>query len=207
TSRLVAEVLRLARRKGLRGFGGACQSYGTNTPYLVWGPIWRAFFDLDPETPIRRQVRVLEGAVDDWVPERLEALPLLGSLLGLNLPENDFTKHLEPQHRKSALEALLRDCLIAAAHEAAEDGAGLLFVLEDLHWIDAASQDLRELAAKRIAELPVLIVLASRPPELLRLQTPRVEALDHFTRQELGPLTDAEAAQAIRAKVVQLWPQ
>src|SRR6185295_535220 len=44
-SRLLAEVIRLARRKGLRSFGGACQSYGTNTPYLVWGPIWRALFE------------------------------------------------------------------------------------------------------------------------------------------------------------------
>src|SRR5262249_20617541 len=47
-SRLVAEAIRLARRKGLRGYGGACQSYGTSTPYLVWEAIWRGFFGLDP---------------------------------------------------------------------------------------------------------------------------------------------------------------
>jgi adenylate cyclase len=179
-----------------RGFGGACQSYATNTPYLVWEAVWRAFFDLDPEMPARRQLRVLEGAIDDWAPNRAEALPLLGPLLGLHLPENDFTSNLEPQYRKSALEALLLDCLIASAHEATEDGSGLLFVLEDLHWIDAVSHD-----------LPVLILLAYRPPELLRLQAPRIEALEHFTRAELAPLTDAEATQAIRAKLAQLLPE
>src|SRR5262245_51327711 len=110
-SRLVAEVIRLARRQRLRAFGGACQSYGANTPYLVWGPIWRAFFDLDPEMPMRRQIRMLAGAIDDWAPERSEALPLLGPLLGIDLPENVFTRTLEPQYRKSALEALLWDCL------------------------------------------------------------------------------------------------
>jgi predicted ATPase/class 3 adenylate cyclase len=206
-SRLLAEVIRLARRRGLQGYGGACQSYGTNTPYLVWGPVWRAFFDLDPSMPLRRQARALEGTIDDLVPERMEALPLLGPLLGLNLPENDFTQSLEPQFRQSALHALLLDCLGTAAREAGEDGGGLLLVLEDLHWIDAASHDLLEQVARAIVDLPILIVLAYRPPELLRLQTSRVEALSHFTRVSLAPLTDAEATQAIRAKLAQLWPE
>src|SRR5262249_43379842 len=166
-SRLIAEAIRLARRKGLRGFGGACQSYGTNTPYLVWGPIWRGFFDLDADWPARKQIRMLEGAIEDLAPERLEALPLLGPLLGLNLPENDFTRTLEPRSRESALHALLLDCLRAAALQAASDGAGLLVVLEDLHWIDAASHDLLEQVGRAIVDLPVLIVAAYRPPELL----------------------------------------
>jgi adenylate cyclase len=206
-SRLLAEVIRLGHRNGLRGFGGACQSYGTNTPYLVWESIWRAFFDLDPATPVRRQVRALEGTVDEWVPERLPALPLLGPLLGLALAENDFTRNLEPQQCNSALHALLRECLQAAAREAAADGTGLLFVLEDLHWIDAASHDLLEDLARATSDLPVLWVLAYRPPELLRLQAPHIEMLDNFTRVDLRPLTDIEAAQAIRAKLAQLLPE
>ena len=31
------------------GYGGACQSYGTNISYLVWQSIWQAFFDIDPD--------------------------------------------------------------------------------------------------------------------------------------------------------------
>ena len=34
----------------------------------------------------------LESEVDDLAPDRLEALPLLGELLGLSFPENDFTQ-------------------------------------------------------------------------------------------------------------------
>jgi predicted ATPase/class 3 adenylate cyclase len=205
-SRLVGEVIRLARRGGLRAFGGACQSYGLSTPYLVWGSIWRAFFDLDPEAPPRRQIRMLEGEIEDLAPERVAALPLLGPLLELPLAENDFTQALEPQFRKSALQALLLDCLRAAALEAAAAGSGLLLVLEDMHWIDAASHELLELVARSIADLPVLIVLAYRPPELQRLQAPRVEALPHFTRVELAALAAAESAQVIGAKLRQLLP-
>jgi adenylate cyclase len=206
-SRLLAEVLRIARRKRLRAFGGACQSYGINTPYLVWGPIWRAFFDLDPEWPLRKQIRMLEGGVEDLAPDRLNSLPLLGPLLGLRLPDNDFTQALDPRSRESALHALLLDCLQAAARQAAADGTGLLLVLEDLHWIDALSHDLLENIARAIEDLPVLIVAAYRPPELLRLQAPRIENLEHFTQIALAPVTPVEAGQIIRAKLAQLLPE
>jgi len=90
-SRLVAEVIRLARKRGFIGYGGACFSSGTNTPYLVWQPIWQAFFDLDPEMPQRKQMRLLEGELEDRAPERVDALPLLGLVLDLPLADNEFT--------------------------------------------------------------------------------------------------------------------
>ena len=39
------------------GYGGSCESYGTHTPYLVWAPIWRAFFDVDPAADQRGVAR------------------------------------------------------------------------------------------------------------------------------------------------------
>jgi predicted ATPase len=205
-SRLVAEIVRLATRAGMSGYGGACQSYGTTTPYLVWQPIWRAFLDVDPGLPLRKQLRLLEGAIAGLAPDRVQALPLLGPLLDLAIPENDFTRTLEPQFRQSALHAVLLDGLRAAAREVQEDGGGLLLVLEDLHWIDATSHDLLEQVAHAISDLPVLIVLAYRPPELLRLQSPRVEALPHFTRIALTDLDGGAAEALIRAKLAQLFP-
>jgi tetratricopeptide (TPR) repeat protein len=49
-------------------------------------------------------------------------------------------------------------------------------------------------------------VLAYRPPQLVRLETPRLEALPQFTRIELHELTQTEAESAIRAKLAQLYP-
>ena len=45
-SRLLAEVIRLAKGRNVLGYGGECQSYGTSTTYLVWQDIWRGFFNL-----------------------------------------------------------------------------------------------------------------------------------------------------------------
>lgn len=208
-SRLAAEGIRLARRSKLIGYGGTCQLDGINTPYLVWQAIWNAFFDLEPTLPLRRQIRSLEGELEDRTPEHLDALPLLGTILGLPLPDNDFTRALQPKDRSAQLKTVLIKCLESAAREAAEDGGGLLLVLEDLHWIDPVSFDLLELVARAIENLPVFILLTYRPPDAdpLRHTLTRLEALDHFTQIKLTELNAAETELAIRAKLAQLFPE
>jgi class 3 adenylate cyclase/predicted ATPase len=200
-SRLVAEVIRSARKKGFIGYGGACQSDAIHTPYQAWKSIWQAFFGVDPDLNLKKQMRFIEGEIEDRVPSRVDAMPLLNVVLDLNIPENDFTKTLEPKIRRSALHALLEDCLKAQAKD-----EPTLIVIEDLHWIDALSHDLLEGLAKALANHAVCFVLAYRPPQLERLQAPRIEALEQFTRIELHELTQAEAESAIRAKLAQLYP-
>lgn len=200
-SRLVAEVIRLAHKKGFVGYGGACQSDGINTPYLAWKTIWSAFFDVDPSAPLRKQMRSLENEIEDRAPSRVAALPLLNSVLDLEIPDNDFTRTLEPQHRKSVLHTLFEECLRAAAKD-----EPLLIVVEDTHWIDALSHDLLEEMSKMLMDCPICFVLANRPPQITRLITPRLEALPTFTKIELHELNRDEAEQAIRAKLAQLYP-
>ncbi|MBA3532542.1 MAG: tetratricopeptide repeat protein, partial [Ardenticatenales bacterium] len=202
-SRLSAEVIRLARRRGLVGYGGACQSYGTNTPYLVWKPICQALFDVDPTLPLPRQLHHLEEEMAWRAPRRLDALPLLAPLLDLPLPENAFTRSLEPKERKGALEALLVECLRASVEQAREQKAALLLVLEDMHWLDPASHDLLETLARVSEEWPLLILLAYRLPDFQRLQGPRIEGLSHFTRIALSDLPPEELEKLIRAKLSQ----
>jgi predicted ATPase len=129
----------------------------------------------------------------------------LGPLLGLQLPDNDFTAALAPQDRQGALRALLRECLSAAAREAGAEGRGLLLVLEDLHWIDATSDDLLLDLAQVIADLPVLIMLAYRPPTAPQA-APQVTRLAGFTSIELTGLDATAAEQLIRAKLLMLFP-
>jgi predicted ATPase len=139
----------------------------------------------------------------------VDALPLLGTVLGLSLPDNDFTHALQPKDRKAQLEIMLVKCLESAAREAAEEGGGLLFVLEDLHWVDPVSFDLLELTARAIENLPVLILVAYRAldkdPQQQTLR--RLEALDHFTQIRLEELHNEETEQVIRSKLFNLFPE
>lgn len=205
-SRLTAEVIRAVRRQRESSYGGECQSFGANISYLVWAPIWRAFFGMDENLPLRRRMRALESAVQDLAPNRMDALPLLGPVLNLSIPENDFTQGLEPEFRKSALYALLLDCVRAAGEDARGEGHALLFVIEDAHWIDPASRDLLEELAVHIADLPVLILLNYRPPESETENLPRIKALPNFRQVVLKELSGAQGEGLIRAKIAQHAP-
>jgi adenylate cyclase len=202
-SRLVAEVIRLARENGFTGYGGECQSYGTQSPYLVWHEIGRALFGIEPGQTAEQQRVALEARVAVWAPERRWAVPLLGPALNVSLADNHVTRALEPKDRKGALEALFRDGLVAAARPMQ---GGLLLVLEDVHWIDALSEALLENVARACADLPVLIVLAYRPapsgPRLLA----QIEGLPHFTSLVLGDLDHAEIEALALARLGQLFP-
>lgn len=200
-SRLIAEAIRLARNDGFAGYGGACQSDAIRTPYLVWKSIWGAFFDVDPELPLRKQIRLLEGELEDRAPDRANALPLLSAILDLPLPDNEFTQKLEPQYRRSALHALLEDCLKSAAGE-----EPILLVLEDVQWIDALSFELLEQLVRAAATYPLCVLMAYRPKEVTERVMAGLQALPNFTTVELQELSIGESEQAIRAKLAQLYP-
>jgi len=206
-SRLVAEGIRLARRAGFIGYGGACQLDGIRTPYLVWQAIWTAFFDLDPALPPRRQTRAAELQLQELAPQHADAWPLLGAVLGQDWPDNDFTRTLQPKDRKALLETLLMRCLESAAREAAVDGMGLLLVLEDVHTADPLSLDLLALVARAAQTLPVVVLLSYRPGDGEDMPVSALQPLPHFQQIELQGLDTRQAEQVIRAKLANLFPE
>ena len=195
-SRLAAEIIRSAGEKQIVGYGGECLSYGTNTSYLVWHSIWRSFFGVDPAWSLEKQVKMLTRQLRMIDAAFVPRLPLLGAALNLPIPDNDLTQSFDAQLRKTSLESLLVDCVRARARM-----TPTMFVLEDCHWLDPLSHDLLEAIGRAIADVPVLIVMAYRPPEVQRLQAPRVSQLPHFTEIRLTSFTPQEAEELIRLKL------
>ncbi len=200
-SRLVAEVIHLAQGEDFVLYGGECQSYGTNTSYLVWQAIWQAFFGLDPSWPLETHIQAIEQQLRQIDPALVQRLPLLGTVLNLPIPDNDMTRALDAKLRKTSLEALLVDCVRARANM----GAPLMFVLEDAHWLDALSHDLLEAIGQSIADLPVIIVLAYRPPTISRLETLKVNHLSYFTEIPLTEFDESEVDRLIALKIHQFY--
>ncbi len=199
-SRLIAEIIRLASERQVPGYGGECQSYGTATSYLVWQSIWRAFFHLDPSWSAEKQIEWLDGQLSQIDPSLLPRLPLLGAVLNLPISDNELTASFDAKLRKESLEALLLDCLRKRAPT-----MPLMLVLEDCHWLDPLSHDLLEVIGRGIADLPVLIVLAYRPPQLDRLLAPRVNQLFHFTEVPLTDLPAEEIESLVSIKLGQIY--
>ena len=189
-SRLVAEFVRRVRAHGLVVAFGECRSFGTTTSYGVWQEIWRTLFQLDGEESEPEQQRQIEAKLADVEPGLVSRAPLLGSVLGIAIPDNELTRGLEAELRKTSLEALLADCLRGIATEP------LVVVLEDCHWIDPLSRDLLEVLARAATPLPVLFLLAYRPATQpgggLGL-----EQLPHFSEVEIAELGDDDAERLI----------
>jgi class 3 adenylate cyclase/tetratricopeptide (TPR) repeat protein len=198
-SRLVAEIVRRASDQQMDILTGECQSYGTNISYHVWWNIWHDFFGLDPGWALEKQVRSLEASLVAVSPRLARRLPLLGVVLNLSIPHNDLTQSMDAELRKASLEALLVDCVRVRAKM-----NPLVFVLDDAHWLDPLSNDLLEVVGRAIANLPVLILMAYRPPELEHLQGPRVVSLPHCTVMSLTDFTPGEAERLIILKLAQV---
>ena len=197
-SRLVAEFVRSARRRGVFVAFGECQSFGTNASYFVWREIWRRLLRVEDADSDDEQRRGVEAALEAIDPALAPRAPLLATVLGLEIPDNDLTAALDAKLRKASLEDLLATCLRDRAA-----GEPLVLVLEDCHWIDALSRDLLEALGRAALGLPVLIVLAYRPTD-----EPGgglgVERLPSFSEIGLAELDAHDAAELIRSKLDQV---
>lgn len=195
-SRLVAEAVLLADGRGWQRYGCECSSYGTNTSYHAWFSIWWHFFELDPAWPLSMQIEILTRQLDQIDPALTPRLPLLGAALNLPIPDNELTASFDAKLRKSSLEALLVDCLRARSQH-----APILLISENCQWLDPLSYDLLDVTARAIVNMPVLLLLAYRPPELAYLQQPRISGLSHYCDRELTPFSPQEAESLITYKL------
>jgi class 3 adenylate cyclase/tetratricopeptide (TPR) repeat protein len=203
-SRLLTEAIRIARRGGLIGYGGACRASGVSTPYFVWQGVWTAWFDIDPTLPPRRQRQAAQAVLALHAPEHADAWPLLGAVLGQDWADTPLTAALQPKDRKALLHTMLRRCWLAAAAEAAEDGMGLLVALDDLHAADALSLELLAELTRDLDAQPVLVLAAERrtagEPDPL-------QGLPHAQRIELRSLGLDDVEHIVRAKLSQRFPE
>ena len=82
-SRLVAKALSMAEDHNFFIFGGECESYGVNRSYLVWHPIWRGIFGLDPNRRASIQISALQNRLDKIDVTMVQRTPVLGPVLAV----------------------------------------------------------------------------------------------------------------------------
>ncbi|HET9344815.1 MAG TPA: AAA family ATPase, partial [Candidatus Limnocylindrales bacterium] len=197
-SRLIAEFVRVARRRGLFVAFGECQSYGTNTSYFVWREIWRRLLGVEDGEPEASQAERIRRTIAAIGPDLVERVPLLAAVLGIEMADTPLTSAMDAKLRKASLEDLL-----AVALRARSADEPVILVLEDCHWIDPLSRDLLEVLGRATAGLPVLILLAYRPSS-----DPGggmgVEGIPDFTEIALDQLRGEDALGLIRLKLEQV---
>ncbi|MEM7347496.1 MAG: adenylate/guanylate cyclase domain-containing protein, partial [Chloroflexota bacterium] len=204
-SRLSAEVIRMCMDEGMSGYGGECQSFGTNTSYLVWQPILQTLFKssaVQDESSREKFLKELTDEIELINPSLVPRIPLLGSILQIDIPENDLTKSLDAKTRKASLESFIVDVILARSLQ-----QPIILVFEDCHWLDPLSLELIESLGRSIEQAPVFVNLVYRPPDSYRTQLPNVHELSYFTEIQLETFTKEEAERLIAIKVEQYFEE
>ena len=180
-SRLVRETSSLAAARGFRVLSGACADVGEGgVPY---GPIVEA---------LRTLVRGLEpAAIDSIVGRRARDLARLVPALGSAPEPSTPTEFVAPR---------LLDGILGVLQRLAEVRP-VLFIVEDLHWADAATREAIAFLARQLDTDRVLLLMTFRADELHRRHPllPWIAELERSGRVERVALVRLDADQTARA--------
>lgn len=197
-SRLADDLLDQAEAMGVPRLIGAREAPDGAAPYHAWTPVFRPIFGLDePEAERDPWGRVL-AVLKDLVPGAAARAPLLAAALALDPAETERTAAIAGKARAE----MTRDLLISVLRGHLEDGPALLLI-EDAHWVDAASWALLAQVREQIG--PLLCVLVTGPiesdtdPAPSELRQVLADAATHHL--VLGPLSLAETEALVCRKL------
>jgi class 3 adenylate cyclase/tetratricopeptide (TPR) repeat protein len=185
-SRLCFEFAESCRGKGIRVFEARVLAHGKATPLQPVLELLRDYFGLrtkEPAEVLRNRVRDRLAALA--APEPF-ALVLL-EFLGLADPQRPAPK-LDPKARKTQLLDFIR----TLPRSAAEDASSVV-IIEDLHWIDSASEEFVETLADAVVGTKTLLVLNFRPGFVAPLMQ-----RSHYRQITMPPLGPAQATALLQ---------
>lgn len=179
-SRLVQQFAARCRAAGMTGFVGHCDPYGASVPYFAWGQILRALLGIGRHDLAELPQHKLEHRLTEFNSELANWAPLVGTVMGAAIPDNEHTSGLTPRQRKEKVFSLCLELLRARARI-----APTFLVLEDIHWLDPLSKELLDFISEGVLDERVLILAAHRPESGL----PAWSSKGHVSRIELTALS------------------
>ena len=194
-SRLLEELVALARERGMCGVGGDCISYGSLSPYLPWIDIFTSFFGLGVEEGEQydKKVRRIEQKMVEADPALEDWIPLMGQLLGLPASDSELTSALDAQLRKRRT----FEITLSLLRHQAQQLPLFLMVFEDVHWIDSISLEMLNYVARNIADYRILLVALHRPT----IELTEWKRYDYYHQIMLTDLPAEDALRLVKLKL------
>ncbi|MEE9533509.1 MAG: AAA family ATPase, partial [Acidimicrobiia bacterium] len=136
-----------------------CSAYDQNTALYPFMNLLQRSFQWRQQDTDEDKLRKLEQSISQSRLPVADTVPLLARLLALALPEARYPPlTVAPQQqRQKTLEALLALVLAPATYQP------VLFIVEDLHWVDPSTVELLSLLVDQVPTARVLTVLTCRP--------------------------------------------
>jgi len=156
-SRLCFEFLERCRAEGLRVFQGGGVAHGKNLPLLPMLQIFREYYGITEQDTDQQVREKIAGRMLLFDLEYRDVLPLLFDFFGAPDPENPAPR-MDPEARQRQLFGVLRRL---TQHDTTR--GSIVFLIEDLHWIDGASEAWLEQWVDAIGGARNLLVVNFRP--------------------------------------------
>jgi class 3 adenylate cyclase/tetratricopeptide (TPR) repeat protein len=159
-SRLLYEFKQWLAQADASSVEGSCFAYGDSISYLPFLKIVRGFCGLEgreAEADAKRQIaqRLMTLPLDSTT-----VTPYLHNLLAFAVDDAHFSRLTPELIRQRTVEALTTLVLAVARQQP------LVVILEDVHWIDKASEEVLTAVVETMVTVPVLLVLVYRPEYL-----------------------------------------
>ncbi len=202
-SRLVAEWRKTVLASGAvspeHWFEGRCVSYGASLAHHLSTDLIRSLIGAPPGSAPEVTKAALRARLEPLLEADLaEVYPFIGHLLGLDL-EDDMAarvKYLEGQALQAKYVSAFKLLLASLA-----EGGPTVMVCEDIHWADPSSVELGLQVMPIVPEIPLVVVLISRPdkdtPGWRMIEQAREVAGAGALELHLAPLTEADSRQLV----------
>jgi class 3 adenylate cyclase/tetratricopeptide (TPR) repeat protein len=186
-SRLSHEFAESARRRGVEVFEAQAQAHGRSIPFLPVLRMLRAYFgigDNDAERTAREKIAGRALLLD---PSLAEELPLVFDFLGVPDPDRRLGQ-MSPDARQRALARFVWRLIKAPSRRHT-----IMLVIEDLHWIDEASEALLTEMVGAIEGTKTLVLVNFRPE-----YAPAWQRSPLYRAVPLQPLGEADTRELLR---------
>src|SRR5262249_45930750 len=187
-SRLLYEFRQSLAGQRLLYLAGRCLSYASTTPYLPVLDILRHTCGITESDRPEEITAKVHHALQDVAMAPDARAPVLLHLLG-GPEETDPVTALSPEARKArTVMAVTQMCLHGSWPQP------LILEIEDLHWIDASSDECLTALVERMAGAALLVLVTYRPG----YQPPWV-GKSYVTQMPLQPLTPPASLRVVQA--------
>ena len=187
-SRLFRELAeRGCGREGVEVFEAQAQSHGGSVPYLPILQMLRAFFDVGEREPDQAAREKIAGRTLLLDPGFADDLPLMFDFLGVPDPARPVPP-MRPEARQRALAGIL--CRLVNPPRRRKT---LVLVVEDLHWVDPASEQMLAELVTTIAGSKTLALVNYRPE-----YAPPWSEVEGYRELALAPLDQAATGALLR---------
>ncbi|MBI2152419.1 MAG: sigma 54-interacting transcriptional regulator [Candidatus Rokubacteria bacterium] len=185
-SRLLFEFRQSLAAEQVSYFEGRCLSYGSAIPYLPVLDILRQSCGITDTDTLESIVHKVRRSLEEVEMDPDEGTPYLIQLLGIK-EGTERLAGLSPEMTKArALDTLRQMSLRGSRRRPA------IFVVEDLHWIDKASEDCLASLLDSLPGAPILFLASYRPG----YRPPWMDK-SYATQMALQPLTPEESLSVV----------